>query len=92
MAKFNARMYDAWIVTANRYGDEDGYYWNGHVMVSDPCGGLRATGQDQEQVLVYELGFADRRSWLKRAIRNVWVKGPLPWHVLRNWKRVKSYF
>jgi len=91
MARFNARMYDAWIVTANRYGDEDGTYWNGHLVISDPCGELRATGQDQEQVLVYELGFADRRSWLKWAIRNVWVKTPLAWHVLSNWKRAKSY-
>jgi hypothetical protein len=24
MAQFNARMYDAWIVTANRFGDENG--------------------------------------------------------------------
>lgn len=91
MAKFNARMYDAWIVTAIRYGDEDGYYWNGHVVIPGTCGGLRATGQDREQVLVYELGFADSQSWLKRAIRNVWVKAPLALHVLRNWTRAKSY-
>ena len=91
MTRFNARMYDAWIVTANRYGDEDGYFWNGHVVISDPCGELRATGQDQEQYLVYELGFADKQSWLKRVARNAWVKTPLVFHILRNWKRAKSY-
>jgi len=91
MAKSNARMYDAWIVTANRDGDEEGTFWNGHLMISDPCGQLRVTGQDREQVLVYELGFADSQSWPKRAIRNVWVKTPLAFHILRNWKRAKSY-
>ena len=91
MAKFNARMYDAWIVTANRYGDENGHFWNGHIVISDPCGELRATGQDKEQFLVDELGFVDKRSWLKRAIRSAWVKTPLIWHILRNWKRAKSY-
>jgi len=91
MARFNARMYDAWIVTANRYGNEDGCFWNGHMVVSDPCGELRATGQNQEQYLVYELGFADKQSWLKRAIRDAWVKTPLAFHILRNWKRAKSY-
>ena len=91
MTRFNARMYDAWIVTANRYGDEDGYFWNGHLVISDPCGALRATGQDREQYLVYELGFADKRSWLKSVVRNAWVKTPLVYHILRNWKRAKSY-
>lgn len=91
MNRFNARMYDAWIVTANRYGDENGYFWNGHMVVSDPCGELRAKGQDREQYLIYELEFTDRQSWLKRVIRNVWVKTPLVIHVLKNWKKVKSY-
>jgi predicted amidohydrolase len=91
MAKFNARMYDAWIVTANRYGDENGCFWNGHLVISDPLGELRATGQGQEQFLVYELGFADQKLWLKRAIRNLWVKTPLAYHILKNWKRAKSY-
>jgi len=91
MAKFNARMYDSWIVTANRYGDENGCLWNGHIVISDPCGELRVTGQDQEQYLAYELRFADAQPWLKRTIRNVWVKAPLTLHILRNWKRARSY-
>jgi len=91
MAKLNARMYDAWIVTANRYGDENGRFWNGHLVVSSPCGELRAKGQDKEQFLGYELRFDDKQPWLKRALRNAWVKMPLIWHILVNWKRVKSY-
>jgi predicted amidohydrolase len=91
MAKFNARMYDAWIVAANRYGEENGCFWNGHMVISDPCGALRATGQGQEQYLAYELGFADEQPWLTRAIRNMWVKAPLAFHIVRHWRRARSY-
>jgi predicted amidohydrolase len=91
MARFNARMYNAWVVTANRYGDENGSLWSGHIVISDPCGELRATGQDQEQFLVCELRFAGEETWLACATRNVWVKTPLAYHILRNWKRAKSY-
>jgi predicted amidohydrolase len=91
MAKLNARMYDAWIVTANRYGSENGRFWNGHMVISSPCGELRATGQDKEQFLEYELRFDEKQPWLKRAIRNTWVKTPLVWHILGNWKRAKSF-
>lgn len=91
MAKFNARMYDAWIVTANRYGDENGSLWNGHMVISDPFGALRASGQDQEQYLVYEVICSADPSWPKRVIRNVYVKAPLFFHVLRNLKMVREY-
>jgi len=90
-AKFNARLYDAWIVTANRYGDENGWFWDGHVVISDPLGELRATGQGRELVLVYELVCAAETSWLKRVIRNVYVKAPVFFHVLRNWRTARAY-
>lgn len=91
MAKFNARMYDAWIVTANRYGDENGYFWNGHLVISDPWGKICAAGQGQEQFLVYQLGFTNQQHWLQRAVRNFWVKAPLVFHILKNWKKARSY-
>jgi predicted amidohydrolase len=91
MARFNARLYDAWVVTANRYGQEGGEFWNGHIVISDPLGELRATGHDKEQYLVYELNFAPAQSRLKRAIRNGYVKAPLVLHILRNWKVARSY-
>ncbi len=92
MARCNARMYDAWIVTANRYGDENGRFWNGHMVVSDPLGRLRAVGQNQEQYIVYDLKFADAQSLYKKIIRSILVKLPLPIHILKNWKVVRSYF
>ncbi len=91
MTCFNARMYDAWIVTPNRFGDEDGYFWDGHMVISDPLGGLQATARGQEQYLVHELRFANDRSWLKSILRNILVKAPLSFHVLRNWSRARTY-
>ena len=91
MAKLNARMYDAWIVTANRYGDEDGWFWNGHLVISDPCGELHATGQGDEQYLAHELMCGADRSGPKRVLRNVIVKAPLFLHIIRNWKKARAY-
>ena len=67
------------------------YNWNGHMVISNPLGSLRATAQDKERYLVYELGFDTNKSWLKTTIRNVIVKAPLPFHVLRNWRRMREY-
>jgi len=91
VSRFNARMYDAWVVTANRYGDEDGWFWDGHLVVSDPRGRLRSTSKGQEQILVTECAFPAERSWLARLLRNALVKATLIPHVLRNWKRAKTY-
>ena len=91
MAHFNARMYDAWIVTANRYGDENGYFWNGHTVISDPLGVLKATSQDMAGYLVHELCFDVRQPIMKRTLRNLIVKTPLLFHILRNWNRIKEY-
>ena len=91
-ARLNARMYDAWIVTANRYGDQDGHFWNGHVVISDPMGGLRVVAQDKEQYVVYGITLPHSRpSVPKSLLRNVTVKAPLIPHVLNHWDRVRSY-
>jgi len=91
-ARFNARMYDAWIVTANRYGDQEEQFWNGHVVISDPMGVLRVVAQEKEQFVVYNITLSSSRSSLpKRLLRNVAVKTPLIPHVLHNWDRARSY-
>ncbi|MBN1580010.1 MAG: carbon-nitrogen hydrolase family protein [Anaerolineae bacterium] len=91
VAKANARLYDAWVVSANRYGQED-HYWNGHLVISDPLGALRCTSLDKEQTLVYALGFPSDERWLERLMRNVVVKTPLLIHALRHWKILLSYY
>ena len=69
MARCNARLYDAWIATANRFGQEPGRFWNGHTVISDPLGRLRAVSKDQEQVLIKTLRFPPPTSKLVRLLR-----------------------
>jgi len=91
MAQANARMYDAWIVSANRFGQEK-RYWNGHTIISDPVGKLRAVLIDQEGYLFHTLRFAQDRSGLQRMIRKVFARAPLPIHILKNWRILRSYY
>jgi hypothetical protein len=88
---FQARMYDAWFVTANRFGRKGDQFWPGLITVTDPLGRIRGRKCGQEQVLTYELQVADAGSPIKRALRKVWVKLPVLLHVARNWKQAKSY-
>jgi predicted amidohydrolase len=90
-AKFNASMYDAWFVTANRFGDEDGHFWNGHLVVSDPWGRLRAGSQDQPGHLVYEIEFTENKAWLVSCLRQIVVKTPLIFHLIMNWRKIRIY-
>jgi len=54
-------------------------------------GALKATSQDKAGVLVHELCFDDRKPIMKRILRNLIVKTPLLFHILRNWDRIKEY-
>lgn len=92
MAKSSARLYDAWIITANRVGWEDESYWNGHAGISNPLGELCLIGQDQEGPLVYDLKFARHDPLLKRILRKIIVRTPLIWHVIKHWKQIRSYY
>jgi hypothetical protein len=91
MAKANARLYDAWIISANRYGREHDY-WNGHLAITDPMGQMRSTSLDQERYLVYELRFPTEQSWLQKVVRGVVVKVPLFSHIMKHRKTFLSYF
>lgn len=91
VAKANARLYDAWIITANRYGREYDY-WNGHLVITDPMGKLRSTSLDQERYLVYELRFPTEQSWLQKVVRGIVVKLPLFSHIMKHRKTFLSYF
>lgn len=91
LAKFNARMYDAWVVTANRYGDEDGHFWDGHTVISDPTGSLRAASKDKEGYLLLDINFDRNQNILKFLLRNFIVKASLLFHLLTNLKRIKDY-
>lgn len=66
-----AKMLGAWIVTANRYGDEEVQFFDGSMVVCDPWGDLRASARDKEQYLYYEMRFPEWRSWLQQTAQDI---------------------
>jgi predicted amidohydrolase len=91
VTKFQARLFDAWVITDNRYGKEDNKHWPGLIVVTDPLGEVLSAEQGQEQYLNHELRFADTGSLLQGIIRNVWVKSRLTVHVLRNLRKAMAH-
>ncbi len=68
-----AKMFDAWVVTANRYGAEDRFTFDGQMIVSDPLGDLRVKTKDQEQFVYYDIGFSADRSPAVKILRRAYV-------------------
>ncbi len=52
----SARMMNTWVVTANRYGDEDGALYLGTIYVSDPAGTHRVHADGAQQYVHYDIG------------------------------------
>ncbi|MBN2608814.1 MAG: carbon-nitrogen hydrolase family protein [Candidatus Fermentibacteraceae bacterium] len=92
MARCNARIYDSWIVTANRFGLEDDRVWEGHTVISSPWGRLEEASTGRETVLFHQLGFPSRKNLPLRLLRKLIVRAPLPFIVLANRKRLHEYF
>jgi predicted amidohydrolase len=79
-----AKLFDAWIATANRYGDENGFNYEGDMVIGDPLGRLRHTGVGSEQFLYAELFFMSDESFIKRALRRSYVGLSFIPYLLRN--------
>lgn len=89
--KFQGRLFDAWVITANRYGKENKKYWPGLIVVTDPLGDIRSEKAGREQFSINELYRSGQRRILRDLMRNVWVKLRLGIHILRNLKRALTY-
>ncbi len=64
-------FYDAWVLVANRYGEESPIMWHGQISITDPWACLRASGMGKEQVLVHRLSIThpnDVSRWLRRVL------------------------
>ncbi|MBN2380182.1 carbon-nitrogen hydrolase family protein [candidate division WOR-3 bacterium] len=51
-----ARRFDAWVVFANRYGQEDKNFYTGQIYISDPVGAYRIQSEDSAGFIYYDLG------------------------------------
>lgn len=67
------KMFDAWVVTANRYGEENGSVYEGDMVVGDPLGRLRRTAVGKEQFMYEDLFFVTNESSLKKRLRRFFV-------------------
>jgi predicted amidohydrolase len=84
-ARFNARMHHAWVVTANRSGEQEGIVWDGHMAISDPRGVLRVAAQGAEQHIVYDITLPRAvASTPKTFLRNVVAKTAVIRHLLNS--------
>lgn len=92
MAKFNARLYATWLVSANRYGKEFTRFWNGHMTISNPNGKIVASSMDKEAILITDIMVSGNKNTMFHSFRKLLVRIPLIWHLVSNWRIARSYF
>jgi predicted amidohydrolase len=61
IARIVGCLFDAWSITANRFGLEGSTFWPGLISVVDPIGWVRGHAVDKEQVLVETLRIGSNR-------------------------------
>lgn len=69
-----AKMFDAWIITANRYGTDDKFQFDGQMVVSDPLGDLKVKTKGKEQVVYTEITFSEDPSVFVQLLRKVYAR------------------
>ncbi len=78
-----ARSYDAWLINANRFGEEGGHYWNGWLTITNPLGKICISGMEREQYLFYKIGIVDQNRFVK-FLRKLYVRTCRIFHVIKN--------
>jgi len=89
--KYLAKQYGAWIVTANRYGNEFGTDWDGHIEILSPFGDLEVSGRSEEQYLVHNLRVNTKRSKGKKLIGELYSKLSAVYLIIKHPKIALSY-
>ena len=89
--RYLSRRLGTWVVTANRYGNEDEVHWDGHLEIINPYGDVLASGQSREQFIYHELAFDQAASGVRRALRKAYSGLSLGYFVLRNFSTAYGY-
>jgi len=89
--RFRGRLFDAAVVSANRFGREDDRYWEGHAAISSPWGRLLEKTVEEEEILFEELRFGSRLNLPLRIFRKIFTRVPIPFVLLGNWKRLRKF-
>ena len=67
------KLFDAWILTANRFGEEDGYVYEGDMVIGNPLGQIHQKAVGKEQYLYDELFFLINEPVIKKMLRRIFV-------------------
>jgi predicted amidohydrolase len=78
-----SRSYDAWLINANRFGEEGGHYWNGWLTITNPLGKICVSGMEKEQYLFYEIKILEQNKFIK-SLRKLYVRTGRIFHVIKN--------
>jgi predicted amidohydrolase len=89
--KYLAKQYGAWIVTANRYGNEYETNWDGHIEILSPFGDLEVSGKSDEQYLVHKMRINTEQSKGKKLVRKLYSKLSAGYLIVKHPKIALSY-
>lgn len=89
--QYLAKQYGAWIVAANRYGNEYETYWDGHIEIMGPFGDIEKSGEHKEQFLVHTLQLNPGQSGVRRLMQSLYTKASIGYLILRHPKIALSY-
>lgn len=87
-----SKLFDSWIVAANRYGTEGGHFWNGWVFISNPLGELCIKEKGKEQYVYHEIGFVREQSYAIRTFRRFYLFSSLIYFIIRNVRAMITFF
>jgi predicted amidohydrolase len=90
-ARLSANLYDFWIVTANRIGNEGGHYWNGHQVISDPWGRLRIKNMEKELSDIYQITFKSPPNRITAVFRKLIKRFLLFSHLIFNIRIIAGF-
>ncbi len=82
VSRLIAKMAGAWIVTANRYGQDGCQFFDGQTVVGDPLGNLRVKVKGSEQYVVFDIGFDSASSPVRRSLVNLYRAESLVVHLM----------
>ena len=68
-----AKLFDSWIITANRYGEEDHFFFDGNMIISNPQGTIQRSSFGKEQFLFETTHFIEKETKLHTLIRRAFA-------------------
>lgn len=87
--RYLAKQYNSWIVTANRFGNEDEIFWDGHIEIVNPFGEIRMKGISKEQYMTYRLKINKSKTKIK--LLNIYNKITIVCLVIKH-LRIASHY